>query len=340
MPMVPNDAHCNRVSPAQTPLAPRSREAEKSFAGAPSTGHGEAPSLIASSSSRETGRSGPPGSTRVERLTAIARLDLADILRSRWLIFSSVLYAALAAVFVLVGLRESNVLGFTGMSRVLMSLCHALIVILPLLALSGVGLAVNRSRDDGTLELLFSTPVTRGEYFIALSAVRYLTLVLPLAIIMPALGLLGRVAFDQSIPWLFIGRSLAVCAALLWSFVGIGLAVSVHVRHPAKALITLLVIWAGGVALLDFGLIGLMLQWRLDPKSVFLLACLNPVQCARMALLSSADPSLAVLGPVGFFLAHRIGTAWLFALGLFWPAAVGFGAWSAAWHSFRKGDLI
>jgi hypothetical protein len=59
-----------------------------------------------------------------------------------------------------------------------------------------------------------------------------------------------------------------------------------------------------------------------------------------MALLSSAEPTLATLGPVGFYLANRIGTRALFALGVGWPALVAASAWLAAWWRFRRGDVV
>jgi hypothetical protein len=94
------------------------------------------------------------------------------------------------------------------------------------------------------------------------------------------------------------------------------------------------------VALLDFAGIALLLQWRLPPRAVFALAAVNPVETARMALLSSAEPTLATLGPVGFYLANRVGGRALFALGVAWPAAVGAGAFALAAWRFRRGDLV
>lgn len=274
------------------------------------------------------------------RTLALARLDLHDVLRSRWLLFCAALYAALAGMFVLVGLRESTVLGFTGMGRVLLSLCHALVLLLPLLALTASGQVVNRAREDGTLELFMSHPVSRGEYFAAVTAVRFLFLVVPLALLMLVLSLFGRAVLGSAVPWAFLGRSVAVSACLIWTFVSAGLAVSVLVRNQAKATMVLLLLWVLGVALLDFGLIGLMLQWRLNAPTVFVLAAMNPVESARLALLSSADPSLGSLGPVGFYLANRLGRGWLFALGLGWPAVAGTLAWLLARHHFQRGDLV
>ena len=90
--------------------------------------------------------------------------------------------------------------------------------------------------------------------------------------------------------------------------------VSTFVRSQARAIIWLLVIWAAGVALLDFGLIGMMLQWRMNAATVFLIAALNPVQAARMALLSGASSELSALGPVGFYLSNKVGPGALLPL--------------------------
>lgn len=278
--------------------------------------------------------------SRFRDLGAMARLDLAEVVRSRWLLVCLGLYGALAAIFVLVGLRESSVVGFTGMGRVLFSLCHALVLVLPLVALSVTGQVVNRARDEGALELYLTHPVRRSSYFAAVSLVRYGALALPLAAVLLALGLLGWLAFDQQIPWSFVLRCLAVSCALVWAFAALGLATSVRVRSPARAMTYLVLFWVTGVALLDFGLIGLMLTWRLEPRVVFLLAAANPVEAARLALLSAAEPDLATLGPVGFYLSTRLGAGRLLALGIGWPLVFGCAAWLFALWSFRRQDAV
>ena len=65
---------------------------------------------------------------------SVARLDLAEALRSRWVLFSGLAYALLGGAFVFVGMRESSVLGFSGMGRALLSMIHALLLLLPLFA--------------------------------------------------------------------------------------------------------------------------------------------------------------------------------------------------------------
>ena len=276
---------------------------------------------------------------RAVELAAVARLDAGEVLRSRWLWLCLLVYGALAGVFVLVGLRESSVLGFTGVGRVLFSLCHALVLLLPLLALLATVQAVNRARDDGSLELFLSQPIGRGAFLAGVTAVRLAALVLPLVAVMGGFAV-AAVVQGHAVPWSFLARAVAVCAALLAAYVGVGIAVSVSVRHPARAMTLDFLVWMASVALLDFAGIALLLQWRLPPHAVFALAAANPVQAARLALLSAAEPTLATLGPVGFYLANRIGTGALLALGLGWPLAVGALAWGLGWARFRRGDLI
>jgi ABC-2 type transport system permease protein len=269
-----------------------------------------------------------------------ARLDLAEVLRSRWLLFCGGAYLVLAVVFVLVGLRESSVLGFTGVGRVLLSMCHALLLLLPLLALTMFAPVIGRAREDGSLELLFSQPLRRSAWFVGVTLTRYAVLVVPLVVLMVGLGLYGQLVRGQAVPWPFVVRALVVSAALLAAFSGIGILISTLVRNPARVTTYVVLAWALGVALLDFGLVGVMLRWRLDAQAVFTLAALNPVQDARMALLSGLEPDLATLGPVGFYLTHRFGAAALYLLGVGWPLAVGVGTWTGAYVAFRRGDLV
>lgn len=269
---------------------------------------------------------------------AAARLDFAEVVRSRWLVFCVAVYALLAGVLVLVGLRESTMLGFTGLGRVLLAFSHGLVLVLPLLALTATGPVVNRARDDGTLELVLSQPLRRSAWLVGVTATRFAALIAPLALILVAMGVLGHVR-GQHIPWGFLGNVVLIAAALLWAFVGIGMAISVLVRNQARAITYVILAWGLAIALLDVGLVGMMLRWRLDPHAVFTVAALNPVQDARLALLSTLEPDLGTLGPVGAYLSNRVGHGSLYLLGLAWPALLGTLAWGVALAGFRRADI-
>lgn len=271
---------------------------------------------------------------------ATAALEIADGLRSRWLLFATLVDLALVGVFVFAGMHESQVFGFTGMSRVMFSFSHALVVVLPLLALAATGQVIGQARSSGTLEFLFSSPLARPTYFLAVTSVRLLLLTGPLFLVFGACALVSRFYLNEALDMAFLVRTLAVCTVELIAFTGIGMLISATVRHPARTLIWILLVWITSIALLDLALIGLLLQWRMDPQSVFLLAALNPVQDARLALLAGGDPELATLGPVGFFIVNRLGGAALLVIGLVWPLVLGLTCWWTGLRSFRRHDLL
>ncbi len=271
---------------------------------------------------------------------ATAALEIADGLRSRWLLFAMVVDILLVGIFVFAGMHESRVFGFTGMSRVLFSFSHALVVVMPLMAIAATGQVIGQARSSGTLEFLFSNPLSRSTYYLAVTSVRLLLLLGPLFLVFGVCALLSRLLFNEAIDLAFLARALAACTAELIAFTGIGMLLSATVRHAARAMIWILLIWATSIALLDLALIGLLLQWRMDPQSVFLLAALNPVQDARLALLAGGDPELATLGPVGFYIANRLGNTALLVIGLVWPVVVGLTCWWAGLRSFRRHDLL
>ena len=281
-----------------------------------------------------------PLAGRRAEILALARLDAHEVLRSHWPVVVGLLYTALAALLTFAALRESTVLGFTGTGRVLLAFAHGLLLLLPLLALSATGQTLNRAREEGALELLFGHPVSPGGYYAAVTLVRFGLLLAPLALILLALPAITWATLGDPVPWGYLGRTLAVGAALLWTFTGIGMALSAHVANQARAAIFGLLVWAGAVALVDFALIAVMLQWRLHAGTAFFLAALNPVQCARLALISGQDPELAAFGPVGFFLAQRLGARGLLVLGLVWPLVAGTLAWLVGRARFRRGDLV
>jgi len=165
-------------------------------------------------------------------------------------------------------------------------------------------------------------------------------LLVPLAALLVGSALVARGVWRQPVPWTVIGRSLLASSALVVAFTGLGMAASAFVREPARGLVCILVLWALGVALLDFGVIGAMLRFHISPRLVFALAAVNPVESARLALLSGVTPDLATLGQVGFYLSTRVGAAGLLGIGVAWPACVGLASFGAALSRFRHADVV
>jgi ABC-2 type transport system permease protein len=270
---------------------------------------------------------------------ALFRLELADALRSRWVLFTAASYVMVFGAFVWLGLRESSVLGFTGLSRVVLNVSNAVVIVLPLVSLVATHQSIVRARSTGLFELILAQPVRREDWLLSAVCSRLLVIVGPLALLLVATLAVGAFSGEASLAPL-VARSLLVVASLSVGFVGVGVLVSSAARSTERATVYALVAWLGASVLHDFGLIGLLLRWHLSPPVVFVLAALNPVESSRIAILSGIDPELSVLGPVGFWLANTLGARWALVLGVGWPVAVGVLALLFARRNLRRCDLV
>lgn len=269
------------------------------------------------------------------------RLEMADALRSRWLAFTAVVYVLVFGLFVWLGLRESNVLGFTGMSRVVLNVSNAIVLAVPLVSLVATSQTVVRARQSGFFELMMTQPMKRSDWFAAAVLSRFVVVVGPLVVLLAAALVAGAVmgGKDPALGSMAM-RSLAVTAALAWAFIGIGFYISSRAPTPERAMVLSLAAWLVAAALHDFALIGLLLRVKLAPQAVFVIAASNPVEGARVAILSGVDPDLSVLGPVGFWLANTLGPKLLLVIGVGWPIVLGSIALALAERRVRKTDLV
>jgi ABC-2 type transport system permease protein len=261
------------------------------------------------------------------------RLEMAEALRSRWLLFTGVVYALVFGLFVWLGLRESTVLGFTGLSRVVLNVTNAVVLAVPLVALVSTSQSLVRARQSGFFELMMTQPMKRSAWLLSAMGSRLLVVLGPLVILLLVALALGSDPVITS-------RALAVTASLAIAFVGMGFWISSVAKTPERATVLALVAWLLASALHDFALIGLLLRFKMTPQIVFGLAALNPVEAARVAILSGVDPELSVLGPVGFWLANTLGPTSILLIGVLWPTSLGaFAAWRAA-RRLHRSDLI
>lgn len=277
--------------------------------------------------------------------TALFRLELAEALRSRWMVFTAAVYALVFSGFVWLGLRESRILGFTGLSRVVLNVANAVVLAVPLVALVATTQTIVRARQSGFFELMLSQPVRRRDWFASAVLSRFVVVAGPLVVLLlltlvaGSLGLTGPAAGDPDLAPV-VARSLAVTLSLAWAFLGIGFWLSAFARAPERATVFALGAWVTAAALHDFALVGLLLRFRISPGAVFGLAAINPVEAARIAILGAVDPELSVLGPVGFWLANTLGSARSVAVGVGWPLLLGTVAMWRASRRLSRTDLV
>jgi ABC-type transport system involved in multi-copper enzyme maturation permease subunit len=105
--------------------------------------------------------------------------------------------------------------------------------------------AVNGEREDGTLKLIFSNPVSRVKYLIAKCVGSWLGLVVPISIPI-LLGMLMLIVFKiplETSHWIRIAGLMSLSLALFTFFIVLGVFISSLTRRSAVSFLTALVVW-------------------------------------------------------------------------------------------------
>lgn len=272
-------------------------------------------------------------------MTSLLRLEGAAVLRTRLVWVAAVSACALVALFVAFATRESSILAFTGFTRVVTGVGLAGLLLVPGLALFSTVQVVTSARQSGLLEWYLSHPVSRETCFTAMLAPRFAAVAGPLTLAVVGLEL-AAVAFGQPIPPLLLLRLLVILLGQAACFSAVGAFLSVTAPSSEQALVRGILVFAACTVLLDFGLVGAMLRWRLEPHLVLALSAFNPIQAGRLGVLAGADQELGVLGPVGTFVTTSIGPVAASTYALAWPVVVAAITWWAARRAFQRRDVL
>lgn len=224
---------------------------------------------------------------RPSNVTAkLAKYELRDVFRSRWLIVYALFFAVLAEGLLRFG---------GGTAQALVGLTNVVLLLVPLVGIVFGTMYLYSARDY--IELLLSQPVSRSQLFGGL----YAGLVLPLA---------GSFAAGVSLPFLMrgfaaadAGAFVAVLAAgtfLTLVFVGLAFPIAVRNDERVRGLAIALGAWLGLAVMYDAAVL-LVLQVAAEyPLEIpaLVMTVLNPVDLARTLLLLQFDVA-ALMGYTG-----------------------------------------
>ena len=101
----------------------------------------------------------------MKQLWLTAKLDIVESLRARWFQIYTLVFGGIVALLFLFGLTESRVLGFIGLSRLLVTYIQLTMAILPIFVLITTVRSVAGDREAGVFEYLLSLPVSLGAWF-------------------------------------------------------------------------------------------------------------------------------------------------------------------------------
>jgi len=274
----------------------------------------------------------------MKQLWLTAKLDIVESLHARWFQIYSLVFGGIVALLFLFGLTESRVLGFIGLSRLLVTYIQLTMAILPIFVLITTVRSVAGDREAGVFEYLLSLPVSLSAWFWGKIVGRYVMVFAPVFVAMLGAVLVALVRGIE-VPWGIFGYYTALLAAMACCFLGIGMLISALAKTTDMAQGAAFLVWLTLLLFLDLILLGVMIQGRASPEMAVTIALVNPLQVFRTAALSLFDPQLIVLGPSAFVILDLFGSTGFKIYALAYPTLLGLGSAALGYQIFRRGDL-
>jgi ABC-2 type transport system permease protein len=272
------------------------------------------------------------------QLWLVARFDASESLRARWFAVYAAFFGAVVALLFVFGLTESRILGFMGLSRLLVTYVQLCMAVVPVFVLVTTVRSVAGDREAGVFEYLLALPVGLGAWFWGRTLARLAVVYLPAVAAM--LGAAGWARVQEiPVPWQILGTYAAMLGALCTCFLGIAMGISAVARSIDVAQGAAFLLWLALVLFLDLVLLGLLVQQHVPAETVVAIALANPLQVFRTAALMLFDPELVLLGPAAFVLFDVFGRTGYLAWSIAYPAALGALCAAAGFWRFRRSDL-
>jgi ABC-2 type transport system permease protein len=294
--------------------------------------------LDADSTAAAVSAPAPPRRGLLDDLAAVARLELAETLRARWFAVYSAAFGSIIVLLFVFGLTESRILGFMGLSRLLVTYIQLCMAILPIFVLVTTVRSVAGDREAGVYEYLLALPVSLGGWYWGKLLARFGLVFLPVFAAMAA-GAAWGVLQEIPVPWDLFALYGGLLASLAWCFLCLGMLVSSLARSVDVAQGAAFGIWLTLVLFLDLILLGLMVQERVAPELAVGVALANPLQVFRTAAMMLFDPDLVLLGPSAFVILDAFGVRGYLAWAHLYPFGLGLLCAALGFARFRRGDL-
>ena len=275
----------------------------------------------------------------MKNLYLIAFLDLKESIRAKWFVVYSLVFGGLIALFFIAGVTESQVMGFSGLSRLLLMYIQITIVILPIFILITTVRSISGDRDSHVLEYMLSFPISLKQYYWGKVIGRFITVFLPVFFAMVIAIVYG--AFKgAAIPWNIFFLYSGLLFAMTSAFLGIAFFISSFVKSSEVALGLSFFIWIFLLAFIDIALISLMMQERMSSGLIIFISLINPMEIFRVAAISLFDPQLTVMGPVAFYILDSMSQTVFVLLSIVYPVLLGLLFAFVGYKIFEKKDLV
>jgi ABC-2 type transport system permease protein len=267
-----------------------------------------------------------------------AYTDILESLRAKWFLAYTAIFGGLVALLFVFGLTESRIMGFTGLSRLMVTYIQLAMAILPLFVLVTTVRSVAGDREAGVYEYLLALPIGLAAWYWGKLAGRFIVVFAPVFLAMAGAVVWGVVK-GAEVPWTLFVYYTALLMALAWCFLGLGMLLSTLTRSADVAQASAFVVWLTLLLFLDLILLGVMIREQLPPETAVGIALANPMQVFRTAAMMLLDRQLVILGPSAYLILDAFGDAGYIAYAVVYPVLLGTFCALGGYLLFRRSDL-
>ncbi|PIP78601.1 MAG: hypothetical protein COW84_11490 [Gammaproteobacteria bacterium CG22_combo_CG10-13_8_21_14_all_40_8] len=235
-------------------------------------------------------------------ILAVVEKEFKDGLRNRWLIAITMIFCLMASGISWFGSANVGTVGFSSIANTIMSLSSLNVFLLPLIALLLSYNAIVGEDEDGTLLLLLTYPLTKGQ--LLLGKLLGHSLILAVATLVgfgSAALMIALFADNVDLMQLLSAFGLFILSAnfLGTSFVCMAYVISSWVSEKSKAAGIALILWFFFVLIYDMSLLGILVatKGQVHAQVFPYLLLLNPTDIFRLInLLSFEGTGSGLLG--------------------------------------------
>lgn len=272
-------------------------------------------------------------------LILIAKYDIKESLRSKWFLLYMLIFGALIAFFLITGVVDSRVAGFSGLSRMLLLFIQICIVILPIFILIATTRSISKDREMGNLEYLLSFSISLKEYFFGKVLGRAFVIIVPMLLSL-LLALILAFFKGASLNLSVFLMTNLLLLSLAFVFLAFGFCISALIKNSEFALGFAFLLWIFLLAFMDLTLIGLMMKSGVSENVIYGVALANPLQTFRIGAMALFDPNLSVIAPAAYFILEKFSEFALLTFAVIYPLFLGALCLSLGYFVFSKKDLV
>lgn len=269
-------------------------------------------------------------------LTTMA--DIHESLRSKWFFIYSLTFGGIVVALFMTGLTESRIMGFTGLSRTLVTYLQITMAILPVFVLLTTVRSVAGDREAGIFEYLLSLPIGLAAWYWGKVLGRFIVVFMPVFLAM-VIAIIWASFKGADIPWGQVTYYTLLLLVLAWCFLGIGMLISSLTRSTEIAQGAAFILWLVLLLFLDLILLGIMIKSGSSSETVVMISLFNPLQVFRTGAMLLFDPQLVLLGPSAWVILDTFGRSAYAVWAVVYPLLIGTLCAFIGYRIFRRGDL-